>query len=87
MAEVKKEWSSILVGKCNEPKMNEDGTPWLIPFGIPKEQYEEMGTLINERGWVNGALRHTKAGNWVVQINKPEPLKENASQEADGLPF
>ena len=46
MAEVKKEWSSILVGKCNEPKMNEDGTPWLIPFGIPKEQYEEMGTLL-----------------------------------------
>ena len=29
------------MGKCNEPKMNDDGTPWLIPFGIPKEQYEE----------------------------------------------
>ena len=87
MAEVKREYSSILVGKCNDAKLNDDGTPWLTPFGIPQEQVQEMLTMINDRGWLNGGLRKTKAGAWVVQINKPNPVEEGAKQTADDLPF
>ena len=87
MAEVKKDYPSILVGKCNDAKMNEDGTPWLIPFGIPKEQVQEMISMINDRGWLNGALRLTKSGSWVVQINKPDALNQGAKSGGDDLPF
>jgi hypothetical protein len=95
MAEAKKEYNSILIGKCQEPKLNEDGTPWLIPFGIPEEQVVEIQQLVNERKWLNGALRLTRAGSWVIQVNKPdmddktsqEKSLKNEAVEADGLPF
>ena len=80
MAERKKEYNSILIGKCQEPKLNEDGTPWLIPFGIPEEQVIEIQQLVNERKWLNGALRLTRAGDWVIQVNKPE-VDESISKE------
>ena len=46
-----------------------------------------MLTMVNDRGWLNGGLRKTKAGAWVVQINKPNPVEEGAKQTADDLPF
>ena len=75
-----------LVGDCKDPKVNDDGSPWLIPFGLPKEQIKEMLDLVNERGWLNGAFKLTSKG-WVIQVQLPTNESNKPLPKGDDLPF
>jgi len=88
-----KKYPTELCGFVGDSLVDSEGEEWAKRLSFSKEQYIKLGSFLNERDWIDGIIKKTRDGKWVMSWNIPQTAENkpaSAKKEAvedDGLPF